>query len=300
MCLLVIGVDAHPELPLVVAANRDEYFDRETEAAGFWKDAPHVLAGRDLKGGGTWLGVTRTGRFAALTNYRDPASRRPSAPSRGKLVSDFLTGNQSAESYLAALRARAAEYNGFNFVVGSLPSLRCYSNVNGEKTVLDPGIHGLSNHLLDTTWPKVRRGVEGVREALADFRLPTCPTKLWRSGISDLRFAGRQTRPQQEGGGMGLLLGHADRLVETIFHVLEDSESAPDEELPNTGVPFEVEKRLSPILVNMGRYGTRCSTVVLVDRQGNVRFVERTRDPTGAVASTVGHAFTIESTGEND
>lgn len=166
MCLIVFAHRAHADYRLVVAANRDEWFERATASAAFWSDAPDVLAGRDLAANGTWLGVTRTGRFAALTNFRDPAGHRPDAPSRGALVSAFLTSGASPARYLAALRPEAARYNGFSLLVGDGESLFYFSNREGEARALAPGVYGLSNHLLDVPWPKVRAGKARLAERL--------------------------------------------------------------------------------------------------------------------------------------
>jgi len=166
MCLILLAWRAHPDYPLVVAANRDEFFSRRTAAADFWDDAPGVLAGRDLEAGGTWLGISRNGRFAALTNYRDPARNKDGAPSRGELVSRFLTGLQSPEAYLAELESCADRYNGFNLVFGDPDGLWCFSNCGEGEKQLAPGVYGLSNHLLDTPWPKVARGKSALNAAL--------------------------------------------------------------------------------------------------------------------------------------
>lgn len=166
MCLILLAWHAHPDYPLVVAANRDEFFSRRTAAADFWNDAPDVLAGRDLEAGGTWLGVTRSGRFAALTNYRDPMRNKTDAPSRGELVSRFLAGGQTPQAYLSELESGVARYNGFNLVFGDLDGLRCFSNCGEGEQVLAPGVYGLSNHLLDTPWPKVARGKSALNAAL--------------------------------------------------------------------------------------------------------------------------------------
>lgn len=166
MCLILLAWQAHPGYPLVVAANRDEFFSRRTAAADFWEVAPDVLAGRDLEAGGTWLGVTRGGRFAALTNYRDPASNKSGAPSRGQLASRFLSGAQSPQKYLTELEAVAAAYNGFNLLFGNLESLWCFSNCGEGEQALVPGVYGLSNHLIDTPWPKVARGKSALNAAL--------------------------------------------------------------------------------------------------------------------------------------
>lgn len=170
MCLILVAWQVHPEYPLVIAANRDEFFARPTAPAGFWKDAPQVLAGRDLEAGGTWMGVTRGGRFAALTNFRDPAQNRREAPSRGTLVADFLSGVESAQAYLARIAPRAKLCNGYNLLVGDGASLWWSSNMGGAPRALDPGVYGVSNHLLDTPWPKVGAGKTALAQALD--RLP--------------------------------------------------------------------------------------------------------------------------------
>jgi uncharacterized protein with NRDE domain len=165
VCLILIAWQAHPDYPLVVAANRDEFYARRTASADFWPDHPQILAGRDLEGDGTWLGITRTGRFAALTNYRDPASHKPQAPSRGKLVADFLAGDATIETYLDALDATA--YNGFNLLLGDGRKLVAFSNISMQRHELAPGVYGLSNALLDTPWPKVGAGKTALSGALA-------------------------------------------------------------------------------------------------------------------------------------
>jgi uncharacterized protein with NRDE domain len=166
MCLILLAWQAHPDYPLVVAANRDEFFSRRTAATDFWHDAPTVLAGRDLEAGGTWLGITRSGRFAALTNFRDPSRNRSGAPSRGELVSRFLTCSLTAAAYLAELESGANRYNGFNLIFGDPDGLWCFSNCGEGTRSLAPGVYGLSNHLLDTPWPKVERGKSALRAAL--------------------------------------------------------------------------------------------------------------------------------------
>ena len=155
MCLIVLGWQHDPHYPLVVAANRDEYFSRPTAPLAWWHDHPDILAGRDLEGGGTWLGITRNGRFAAITNYRDPARLRAAAPSRGQLVSGFLAGSETPGDYLRRIESDAKACNGFNLLVADTHELWWHSNVNGEIRQLEPGIHAVSNHLLDTPWPKL-------------------------------------------------------------------------------------------------------------------------------------------------
>lgn len=166
MCLILFAVDAHPAYRLVVAANRDEWFDRPAAPAAFWADAPSVLAGRDLEANGTWMGVTRGGRFAAVTNFRDPAASRPGAPSRGALVRDFLAGERAAEDYLRALARDAQQFNPFNLLVGDAGGLFYFSNRADSIAPVAPGVHGLSNHLLDVPWPKVQLGKARLAERL--------------------------------------------------------------------------------------------------------------------------------------
>lgn len=168
MCLIVIAWKARDDLPLVVAANRDEWRDRPAQPAHWWNDAPGILAGRDLKAGGTWMGVTRAGRFAAITNFRDPAERRSTAPSRGALVTEYLLSGDSPERFLASIAARAGAYNGFNLIAGDGASLWYFGSREGVMRPVEPGVHGLSNHLLDEPWPKVRRGRGVMEEALRD------------------------------------------------------------------------------------------------------------------------------------
>lgn len=166
MCLILVAWQVHPEYPLVVAANRDEFFARPTRPAAFWNEAPDVLAGRDEQAGGTWMGLTRQGRFAALTNFRDPASHREDAASRGHLVADFLRSASTPEDYVSDIAARAGDYNGFNLLAGDGRQLFWFSNVGGEPTRLEPGIYGVCNHLLDTPWPKVRAAKSALQQAL--------------------------------------------------------------------------------------------------------------------------------------
>jgi len=155
MCLIIIAIDIHPQYPLVIAANRDEYYHRPTAPLAFWDDMPDVLAGRDLAGGGTWLGISRTGRLAAVTNYRDPAHQDPEARSRGLLITHFLAGSIPADVYFKNLIDAGENYNGFNLVAGDMGRLWWMSNISKEIKKLTPGISGISNRLLDTPWPPV-------------------------------------------------------------------------------------------------------------------------------------------------
>ena len=210
MCLILLAWRAHPGHALVVAANRDEYFERPARAAAFWQDAPEVLAGRDLTAQGTWLGVTRAGRFASITNYRNPAERMATAPSRGSLVTDFLTAARRPSAYFAGIAPQANEYNGFSMLAADRSSLAFFSNREGAVRQIEPGVHGLSNELLDTPWPKVKKGKErlgalldksfdpeaylqllGDTEPAHDEHLPDTGVGVeWERRLSSIRIAG--------------------------------------------------------------------------------------------------------------
>jgi len=168
MCLILVVWRAHPRYSCLVAANRDEFHARPAAAAAWWPDRPQILAGRDLTAGGTWLGITRTGRFAALTNFRDPEQRRATAPSRGMLVTSLLESGATVAEGLAYLRQVGADYNGFNLIFSDGERLGIYESVLGRGRELTPGIYGLSNHLLDTPWPKVQNAKSRLQAALDD------------------------------------------------------------------------------------------------------------------------------------
>lgn len=236
MCLILFAYDYHPNYLLILAANRDEYYARPALPAHFWEERPDVLAGKDLEQSGTWLGMTRHGRFAAITNYRDPSSTKANARSRGLLVKDCLCSAGSPADYLSSVHKRRQEYNGFNLLLLGGASMWYYSNRTRHIESVQPGIHGLSNHLLDTPWPKVIGGIEALRQGI----------------------------------------GSDDKvLVDKLFELCSDRQQAKDEELPNTGVPLEWERLLSPAFIQSEDYGTRATTVLLIDRRGHVQFCER-------------------------
>ena len=256
MCLILLAHRAHPKYPLIIAANRDEFYARPTAPAAFWDDAQHVLAGRDLSAGGTWLGITRTGRWAALTNYRDPPAPRPGRPSRGALVSNFLRGDAGPGEYLDGAAADADEYDGFNLLVGDLHGAHYFGNrMDGDRAPrpLEPGFYGLSNHLLDTPWPKVARGTRVLRELIESG--PPTP--------------------------------------EALLEILYDTEIAPAESLPETGVGAEWERALSASFIATPEYGTRASTALIVDDGLNATFVERSFAPGPVVDGEVRFGFPI-------
>jgi uncharacterized protein with NRDE domain len=253
MCLILVAWQAHPDYPLVVAANRDEFFARATAAASFW---PYngVLAGRDLKDGGTWMGVTRSGRFAALTNYRDPEHHRDGAISRGRLVADFLSSDDTPVVWLNKNAVRAAEYNGFNLIAAAGGELAWASNVTGDCQSLPPGVYGLSNHLLDSPWPKVQAARSALGKALA------------------------------------ALPDH-----QPLFDLLRDDTIHPDDQLPRTGVSLEWERLLSSAFVKAPGYGTRSSTVMLMNRDGSLVFDEQTWLEGGRPGGRIRFRFRLEA-----
>ncbi|HEX6434163.1 MAG TPA: NRDE family protein [Gemmatimonadales bacterium] len=242
MCLLLLALDSHPHYQLIVAANRDEFYDRPTASADFWSDAPAVLGGRDLQAGGTWLGVDRRGRFAAVTNYRQGEREKPAPRSRGLLVSDYLKGDISTREFIESVERDAGLYNGFNLIAGDAGGLFYYSNREGRIRRLEPGVYGLSNHLLDTPWPKV--------------------------SVTKSAFG-------------ALLRERGADLTTELFALLADRQRAPEGQLPVTGISQEWERLLSSAFIASDRYGTRSSTVVLIGRDGSIRFVERTFGPGG-------------------
>jgi uncharacterized protein with NRDE domain len=239
MCLIVFGLYAHPRYSLVVAANRDEFVARPSEPAAFWQGYDGLLAGRDLVAGGTWMGVTRSGRFAALTNVRDPRAFDPSAPSRGELVVRFLAGEEEPVAHLRRLAAEGSRRNGFNLLAAANGRLAWFSNAGDEPREVEAGVHAVSNALLDTPWPKVRRSVAGLAR----------------------------------------ILGRLDRIdPEELFALLADRDPAPDGHLPDTGVGLATERILSSPFIAAPGYGTRGTTLLLVAPTGRATFLERRFD----------------------
>jgi uncharacterized protein with NRDE domain len=255
MCLILFAHKVHPNYPLVLVANRDEAYARPTAPAAFWNDHPHVYGGRDLEQGGTWLGITRGGAIGAVTNYRRGNAPADSTRSRGELVANYLRGNQRPADYLARVRRNAEAYNGFNLILGDVDELRYFSNRGGQMTVVAPGVHGLSNHLLNTPWPKVDRGRRVLAELL-------------------------HAKPQV--------------MIDGLFELLAERTVAPDEDLPETGVGLPRERVLSPAFIISPTYGTRSSTVILVDNHGQVVFIERSFGDRGKLGRTATGRFALE------
>jgi uncharacterized protein with NRDE domain len=235
MCLILFAYNVHPRYLLVLAANRDEFYERPAAALHFWDDHPQILAGRDLKQMGTWLGVTRNGRLAAITNFRDPKGIKQAAPSRGDLAADFLKGSMGPLDYVQEIGAGADAFNGFNLLIGDRDGLYYVSNRGVGFRFLEPGIYGLSNHLLDTPWPKIRSGISCLES------LVTAEDAALFSGLEE---------------------------------VLQNQERPPDDQLPDTGVGLMWERMLAPIFISSQVYGTRCSSILTIARTGQIRFKE--------------------------
>lgn len=254
MCLLLFSFNKHPDYSLILAANRDEFFERPTDVAAFWDDYPSILAGRDRCKSGSWMGVNKEGRIAAVTNYREPTQNKPNAISRGALVSDYLKGKESAEDYMQNVMAQRHAYDEFNLLIGDKESLLFFCSIEDTCQALTPGLYGISNGKLDSPWPKVEKG---------------------KAALENIIQANVKPEP------------------ENLFELLADKTIAADKELPSTGVSLEWERRLSPLFVHSKDYGTRSSTVLLIDKQGKVFFSERSFDKEGLVVDTCSYEFII-------
>jgi uncharacterized protein with NRDE domain len=241
MCLLVFAWRVHPEYPLILAGNRDEFHGRPAAAAHWWKEPDGILAGKDLQAGGSWLGLNRAGRFAVVTNYREPGVATSGKRSRGELVSGFLGSTASAADWMDRMGGQEDDYGGFNLVIGADEEAHYLTNRGDDRRNLKPGIYGLSNHRLDTPWPKV----VAVREELAR------------------------------------LIEHDRVDTNALIELLADRALAPDDELPHTGVPLDWERALSAAFIAGAEYGTRASTVVVMKPDGITEFVERRFGPGG-------------------
>lgn len=251
MCLAVLALDAHPRYALVLAANRDEHHGRPTAPAAWWREG--WLAGRDLSAGGAWLGVDRRGRWALVTNVRDPSRIKPAAPSRGALVTSILADAGPVEDAISRILETASMYNGFNLVAGRIAQAAWGSNYGIGTATLRAGVHGLSNAMLDTPWPKVVR----TKDALRDWCV------------------------------------RAEHDLGPVFAILRDVRRAEDHELPSTGISLERERRLSSPFIVSDEYGTRCSTVIAIDRDGRATFIERSFDARGELTGSVEERFAL-------
>jgi uncharacterized protein with NRDE domain len=239
MCLIVFAWRPSHPTPLIVAANRDEFYARPTLPLARWPDAPQVYAGRDLEAGGTWMGISDDGRFAALTNIRDP-NQPIGLRSRGDLVARYLSGTQSLENYLAEAAGRATEYTGFNLLAGDAQRLYYLNSADPVPVPLEEGIYGVSNAGLNTPWPKLVKAKAALAGQLGD--------------------------PQPS----------------TLLQLLHDPTPAAQAELPNTGVGLATEALLSSVFISSPNYGTRASTVLIVNADGSRRMIEHSFGPSGA------------------
>src|SRR5699024_10267680 len=254
MCLVNLQWKTHQQYKLILAANRDEFYARPTTQAHFWEDKPFILAGRDLLGMGTWLGITKQGRFATLTNIRHPGEQTDGKKSRGDILSNYLSSDITPERFLEQLVYEKDRYLGFNLLLGTPDHLYYFNNQQGRIETVNHGTHGLSNHYLNTAWPKVVKGNQ-MLESVAK--------------------------------------NHDVINPDTLFNILAHSEEAGTDELPDTGVGLELEKKLSPLLITTTDYGTRSSTVLLVDYNNHVHYFERTYK-NGNFHGEVNYDFEIE------
>ena len=257
MCLIIFAFQSDPRFPLVVAANRDEIFARPTTQAALWTDeesGKRILSGRDKQAGGTWLGTTRSGRFAAVTNIRDPSQTERRPRSRGDLTRQFLGGDDSPQQYCKRLTESYDQFAGYNLLVGDSNSLFYVNNHEEKVWQLEPGVYGLSNGLLNSSWPKVDKG---------KIRLQA-------------------------------LLQQADELTtDALLAMMGDRAQAEDADLPDTGIGIEIERKLSSaFILNPERdYGTLCSTALILASSGPTRFSEQNFDSLGN--RTQGHTFQL-------
>lgn len=240
MCLVSIAYKVHPDYPLLLIGNRDEFYERPTARANWWEDNPDVFAGKDLRAGGTWMGINKHGQFAVLTNFRMGREMAKGARSRGELVRDFLVQDADPKDYMEIVRGKAANYNLFNLIVGNKDQVFYYSNAEDKPLItMEKGVYGLSNSLLDVPWPKVKKARMRMTESLQNSNF----------------------KP------------------EDLFNILTDTKTAPDDELPDTKIPYEWEKKLSAMFIQLPNYGTRVMTLIKMDNLGNLELEERSVYP---------------------
>ncbi len=251
MCLITFAFNAHPKYRFILAANRDEFYNRATSAAAWWEDHQDVLGGRDLVAMGTWMGINKNGRFAAVTNYRDMKNIKPNAKTRGVLPTNFLIGSKSPSEYVRSVYQEGHRYKGFNLIVLD-EELAYTSNYSQDSYDLGFGIYGLSNALLDSPWPKVEKAK------------------------SDLEY-----------------LIQSDFKLEDLVEMMNNAETAT-ENLPNTGLDYEMEKALSAMCIRTPEYGTCCSTAITIDFEGNISFMEKSYPVGKRVENTVSYGFKIK------
>jgi uncharacterized protein with NRDE domain len=247
VCLILFAWQSHPRYSLVLAANRDEFHQRPTADADFWDEQPEILGGRDLQAGGTWLGVGRGGRFAAITNYREPSEPRAvTARSRGHFVGEFLAEKSSPMEYAAQVKEQGSEYEGFNLLLGHQDALAWVSNRSEGVVAVDQGVHGLSNHLLDTRWPKVQAGRDSLQS----------------------------------------LLGNEEVEADALFDLLTDRALVPGRIPEHIEKHLAPERMMNHNFIVSPVYGTRSSTILLLGRDGSIYFSERQFNVDGQATGT--------------
>ena len=247
MCLIAWNWQPDSATPLLLLANRDEFYARPALPLHWWEptaDGSQILAGKDLQGGGTWLGVNRTGRLAALTNFRSTAPLRDNTPSRGELVAAYLTSNLSSEAYLQQLAQCSADYNPFNLLVFDGQQLMGLESRGAKVLTHTTGMGAVSNADFHTTWPKLTRLRKGLQAQVST------------SGPADLR---------------------------QFLPLLHDRSLAPDSALPHTGVPLEWERLLSAAFITTPAFGTRACSVIAL-HQSRAEFVEQSFGPQGLIS----------------
>jgi len=255
MCFIAFSYKQHSKYKLIFCANRDEFYNRKAVEMHFWPENDSILAGKDVQGGGTWLGITKKGKLAALTNFREQSTVSPTKPSRGQIVKKFLEQDYETKEFIDYLKKSKSFYEGYNLIFGTIDKLYYFSNRSNGTLPISPGLYGLSNATLDTPWPKIKRGKALLAEAIS--------------------------KP--------------DFSITELFNVLTDNHKVHDDMLPDTGISPVYEKELSPIFVNMEHYGTRSSTVILVDYDYNANVYEQRYDNKGKVKGNSQFCFKIES-----
>lgn len=254
MCILFVAVKQHKDYPLIIAANRDEFFERDTAESHFWPEYPNILAGRDLRAGGTWMGINKQGYIASLTNIRAPHTNKADATSRGELVSHFLQAPAENSNYQQNLIAAKENYNGYNLLFGRWNHLSVYNNHTNKLDQLTSGFYGLSNADLNSPWPKINKGVSKLEQYCQNDKSIT---------------------------------------TDKLFELLLDKTKARDHQLPTTGAPIEWERRLSSIFIQGQEYGTRTSTILTIDKNQQVNWHERTYNKQAECSSQQSFNFSI-------
>jgi uncharacterized protein with NRDE domain len=256
MCLVLVSYKVASEFPLIIAANRDERYSRSTRHADFWKNETGVLAGQDLEHGGTWLGLNKKGQFAAVTNLREGVNTKNRKTSRGLIVSDYLQGNLPAPRYLEYCQAKLTDFDSFNLLLGDISALFFFNSQEKVHRKLSPGTYGVSNGDFDNDWPKIIRAKKALVELIESDQ------------SSD---------------------------HEAMLAIMCDTYLPKDDFLPDTGIGIEWERRLAPIFIKADEYGTRCSTVLSIDKNNKVSFSERSYDSHGHIDLTKHFEFTIKA-----